>query len=274
MVLLPLAAAAIIPLLAGVHSLYVWADAPAPSGFRAAYLTPGFFALRSMAAFAVFTLLALLLLTRRSWSTPVASAGLIVFTLLTTMLAVDWLMSLDPEFHSSGFGLYVLSVQTTIAMAMLILIHLLSGDPGSRLNVLGGLLLATLLLWAYFAFMQYFIIWSGNLSRGVMWYERRGMGIWAAAEYAIAVLHLGPAFLLFFPQIRGSRVWLLQLSLAVLIGKALECLWLALPGVDAPSWAALVAAVLALAALGLFSIAAFLWAADSRAGAAASEVRS
>lgn len=270
MLLMPLAALAALPILVGVHALYGWADAPSPSGFRAVYLTPGLFALRSMAGFAVFTLLAVLLLTRRAWSTPVASAGLIVFTLLTTMLAVDWLMSLDPEFHSSGFGLYVLSIQMTVALVTLIVFHLLSGDPATRLNILGGLLLTVVLLWAYFAFMQYFIIWSGNLPHGVMWYQRRGTGIWSAAEYTIAVLHLAPAFLLFFPDIRGDRRWLLRLSLAVLAGKALECLWLVLPAIDAPLWAALLAAVLSLAGLGLLSIGGLSWAFGSRADPAPS----
>ncbi|MGB0083834.1 MAG: hypothetical protein WBP94_00465 [Rhodomicrobiaceae bacterium] len=261
LMLLPLAVAAALPMMLGADALYPWPDVAARTGLRAVYLTPWFFVARSVAAFTAFLLIAYLLLTRPAWSSPVASAGLIAFTLIDTILAVDWLMSLDPEFHSSGFGLYVLSIQMTIALTLLIFLHLLGDDPATRIGLLGGLLLTALLLWAYVAFMQYVIIWSGNLPQGVSWYARHAAGLWSTVEEAIGALHLVPAFLLLFLPVRRSRRWLIILAIAVLTGKALECLWLVLPTVNTSLRVALPAAALAFGGLGLLTLAGLRFAA-------------
>jgi hypothetical protein len=192
------------------------------------------------------------LIARPRWSVPAASAGLIAFVLLNTAVSVDWLMSLEPEFRSSGFGLYVLSVQCTIALSLLLVMP--STAPGGvRDGTLGALLLTALLLWAYFAFMQYLVIWSGNLPQGAEWYKRRGSGGWAAVEYALAVLQLAPAFLLGFPPVRRSRTWLAACAYAVLVGKALEISWLVLPATGSGPLA-IAAAVLAFVGLGVLAV--------------------
>lgn len=135
--LLPLAALSVIPVLVGLAGLYSWAGAPGSEGFRGIYLSPLFFIGRTVIFFAATGAIALLLLLRPQ-STAIAAVGLIVFVLFDTTIAVDWLMSLEPDFHSSGFGLYVLSIQATIALAFLILSSLFAGNPGARTGVLGG----------------------------------------------------------------------------------------------------------------------------------------
>lgn len=228
--LLPLAAIAMLPVLLGVGRLYPWVDLSL-HGYRAAYLSIGGFALRSVLFLAGAIVLAFLLLTRPAAAVALSSGGLIAFVLFDTTMIVDWLMSLDPDFHSSGFGLYGLSIQFTVAIAALLLLRLWAGDAGERTGILGGLLLTILLLWPYFAFMQYFILWSDNLPQGVRWYRARGEGVWAALEYLIAALDLVPLFLLFFTPVRRGRRWLMALCVAVLLGKVLELAWLVLPTV-------------------------------------------
>lgn len=250
---LPLAALAVLPILIGLATLYPWV-AEANSGYRAAYLSPPFFVLRTVVFFVCLTALALLLMVRRAWSVPVSSAGLVVYVLITTTIAVDWLMSLDPSFHSSGFGLYVLSDQMTIALAVMIVLRLSSGASSEQPGLLGGLFLCALLLWAYFAFMQYVIIWSNNLSPSVEWYRKRGEGFWSAAEYAIAILHLGPTFLLFFSPIRKGTRWLIALSFAVLVGKAIEMAWLVMPAAPEHAAVGAIAALASMLGLGLLTI--------------------
>jgi hypothetical protein len=257
LLLLPLAAVAALPVLAGIHALYGWADDPPKGGFRSFYLVPWFFALRTAMMFAGTIILAVLLVLRPAWSVPLSAAGLVAFVLLDTTIVVDWLMSLDVGFHSSGFGLYVMSIQMTIAIAALIFARLAASDAGAHTRILGGLLLTTLLIWAYFAFMQYFIIWSGDLPQGVRWYQRRADGPWSAVEYAIGALQLTPAFLLFFPPVREHRRWLLALTLAVLAGKVLEMAWLVLPTVAVGGATALASAVLCLLGLGLLTLTGF-----------------
>jgi hypothetical protein len=249
LLLLPLAALGLLPVLLGVGRLYPWSEMPL-HGYRAVYLSVWTFEARSILFLAVAIGLALALVLRPSEA--LASAGLVGFVLFDTTVVVDWLMSLEPEFHSSGFGLYGLSIQFTIAVAVLLLLRLAAGDAGGRTGVLGALMLAALLAWAYLAFMQYFILWSGNLPQGVKWYRARGEGGWSIVEYVLTVSQLAPLFLLFFPPIRKGRPWLLMLCLVVLLGKALEIAWLVLPTVAGVGVAT---ATMVLAMIGLGGLA-------------------
>jgi hypothetical protein len=246
---MPLAALAMVPILVGIGRLYPWVDLPL-EGYRAVYLSVWAFELRSIVFFAAAIGAAVLLL--RPTGEALAAGGLIVFTLFDTTMMVDWLMTLDPDFHSSGFGLYGMSMQFTVAISALILLRLMIGPAGQRTGVLGALLIAVLLTWAYLAFMQYFILWSGNLPPGVRWYRARGDAGWAVTEYAIAILGLAPLFLLLFPPVRNGRRWLIVLCLLVLFGKVLEFAWLVLP---TTANAAIGVASAVLATIGLTALA-------------------
>jgi hypothetical protein len=225
---LPLAGVAVLPILIGERELYSWARLPL-HGYRAVYLSMWSFPLRSVLFFVSAGVLAVLLLTRPVLGVPLSSGGLVVFVLFDTTIVIDWLMSLEPDFHSSGFGLYGLAIQMTIALCVMILLRLGASDAGENNGVLGGLLIMALLTCIYLAFMQFFITWSDNLRDGVRWYEERGKGLWTAILYISGACHLVPLFLLFFSPIRQGRKWLMGLSLVILLGKALEIMWLVLP---------------------------------------------
>jgi hypothetical protein len=248
--LLALATLAALPLLIAPQVLYPWTGT-ATEGFRGWYLSPWPFRLRSLAFFALAGLFAWRLRHHRP-AVPLAIATLIVLVPFQDMMATDWLLSLDPEFHSSGFGLYILSIQMVTALAVLIPLRLVA-DKGAPTAVLAGVWLTALLLWAYLAFMHYFISWSTDLAPGVRWYQRRGDGVWVVVEYAVAVLGLLPLFLLFFPPIRRSRPALASLAPFVLLGKILETAWLVLPALPRDQGTAAVANLLALLGLGLLS---------------------
>lgn len=250
--LMPLAVLAALPVLMGLPALYGWTHVAA-GGWRGACLTPAFFILRTLVLLAVAGGLCALILARRA-TRGVAAAGLITFVLLDTSIAVDWLMSLDLEFHSSVFGLYVLSIQAGIALCMVLLVHLASRGGGQGSGILGALLLTSLLLWGYFAFMQYLISWSDNLPDIAPWYLRRTEGAWGLVACVIGALSLGPAVLLVFAPVRRSPRWLMSLSLAALTARALECAWLVLPGRAAPG-TALWVGLLAFAGLGCLDVA-------------------
>ncbi|HZP98258.1 MAG TPA: hypothetical protein VFB13_01890 [Reyranella sp.] len=252
--LLALAAVAVLPILLGAGALYDWVHQPA-HGYRAIYLSWPAFALRTIAFFLCLGALTLRLLGRPGRAGALSAGGLILYLLLATTIAVDWLMSLDPEFHSSGFGLYIVCIQMVSALAFMIACRLMGRDAESRNGLLGALLLCGLLFWAYLAFMQYFIIWSNNLSPTVHWYQQRAEGGWSLAEYAIGASGLGPAFLLLFTPIRNGARWLVGLSLVVLAGRALEVAWIVLPTLH-EHWAiAWISTLLAFAGLGALSLA-------------------
>ena len=251
--LMPLAALAMVPVLVGVGRLYPWVDLSL-HGYRAAYLSVWTFELRTVVFFAAA--IAVVVLLPRSTGQALAAGGIIALTLYDTTMVVDWLMTLDPGFHSSGFALYAMSIQYAIAVGALIVLRLAVGPAGENTSVLGALLITVLLTWTYLAFMQYLIIWSGNLPQGVAWFAKRGSGGWSVVEYVITISALGPLFLLFFPPVRAGRFWLIALSLVVMLGKVLELAWLVLPTTANPGigMASMVLAVVGLVALVLVAL--------------------
>jgi hypothetical protein len=240
--LLPLGALLIAPVLVEAGRIYAWTHEAGTTAFRAAYLSGPMFVGRTVLWFAVLFALGFLLVVRNRRSTLVACIGLVLVPTLGTFIAVDWLLSLQADFASSGFGLYVLEIQMLTALALMLAALGLSGRTIRRPGILGGLLLCLLLLWSYFAFMHFVITWSDNLPPGVRWYQQRGGG-WGLVMWAVAASRLVPTFLLFFQTVRRSPRMLMALSVAVVLGSVLETAWLALPAGDsaqAPSIADLV----------------------------------
>src|SRR5690606_15096206 len=111
-----------------------------------------------------------------------AALSLVVSTFTITFFAFDWLMSLTPRFHSTAFGLLILTHSLLISMSVLIGTVLLSrrrtGIELSRVAQLdlGNLLLMSVLLFAYIGFAQYLLIWSGQLPNELLWYVNRSQG--------------------------------------------------------------------------------------------------
>ena len=222
----------VLPVLLGGGWIFPWMNDTGLVGFRAVYLSPVFFGARVVGFLLFVAVLARLL---PAWGRPFAIAGLIALVVYDGLFAVDAFMSLDPEFHSSGFALYILGIQALTAFAALIVIRLhrsTSIQEAKSLvatRILGRLFLCLTLLWSYFFFMQYFILWSGNLPSGAAWFARRGEGMWRAAALFVAVTRLVPTALLLFGPIRRSRRWLMSFALATMAGSAVEFAWLVLP---------------------------------------------
>nr|WP_166174799.1 hypothetical protein [Altererythrobacter segetis] len=251
----PLAALVFVPVVIGMAAIYPWFGAPPHSAFAGVWLNPPFFAARTVGWFALAGLIAAR--AAAPMSEGVAAGLLIAVVLADNFVATDWLMTLDPKFASSAFGAQVIVFDVCAGLAAMILLRLAAGKP-RHTGVLGGLLLTLLLLWAYFQFMPFLIVWSGNLPDGVGWYlARRGSG-WVAAIVAASVLGGVPMFALLAPQARRSPRGLGLCAAAVLAGKAIEFAWLALPG---RSGLAVLAWLLALAGLGCLAVASLLRAA-------------
>lgn len=245
---LPVMALAAFPLLLGMAVLYPWVD-HAPEGFRGAWLQPWAFVMRTSVWLAG---LAAILVALRRWPAgagAVASAGLLFLIPAGSLIAVDWLMSLDPEFHSSGFGLQALAVQFTVAL-MVAAVRSVRQAPDPS-GTTGGLMLTLLMLWVYFAYLPFFIIWSGNVPAGAAWYLHRAGEGWGWVAGLAVLLHAVPLAALLSGTVRRSGTGLLVCAAASLAGDALQAAWIVLPVDGAPDWLSLCAFALSLLAIGV-----------------------
>ncbi len=218
---LALMAILFLPILAGIDHLYSWTHVAEGAGHghvaaKSAYLNVPFFIERTVVYFLFWIAMAFLLsfwsrkqdvdgdpaLTRRL---KIASApGLIVFVLIGTFASVDWMMSLEPEWFSAIYGLMILAAQGLSALAFGIIVLRVAGGskPWSDIltqthfHHLGNLLLALTVFWAYLAFSQYLIIWSGNLPEENFWYINRLNPGWSIVGLLILVGHFFVPFLL------------------------------------------------------------------------------
>ena len=95
---------------------------------------------------------------------------------------------------------------------------------------LGKLLLALVMLWAYFAFSQYLIIWSGNLPEEIVYYIGRTYAVWGAIIVAIAILHFGAPFLFLLSRnLKRSPRKLVLIAGLILLMRMVDLLWMIVP---------------------------------------------
>lgn len=239
--LLPVVALAFIPVLLFMKDIYpAIADGASLPPFRARWFIPWFFVLRTVLYFAVWIGLAEWL--RRSWRNDdamvrAASAGAIIGILLISFAGIDWMESLEPDFHSSIYGLLYVSFTLVNGTAFVIGAGLLSTGRIGPSRGYSGLLLAVLLLWCYLHAMQYIVIWSGNIPKEVVWYLARSENGW---QFALAALSLGqfvfPFCAMLSSRVRSDPRWLLTLCILTLAMRLVESAILALPAIHGLSF--------------------------------------
>lgn len=234
---------AFVPVLAGWAAIYT--DQATTSAFQHAWLLPIVAIPRTLLWFGLL-IVGGRWLRRRWYVVPVSIVVLILFAMLGSYVAIDWLMALNRGFASSSFGLTVLVQWTGIAFAALLLLRLSLGRAPRRMGVLGSLMLTLLLLWAYLQFLGFFINWSPGLPEGAAWYRERTGGAWTLVILAFGLLGGVPLLALILSGVRRNPLWLKRLSIAVLLGKGLEFAWLALPGRGGVSIAAFLLSVTGL----------------------------
>lgn len=248
---IPLLALAFVPVVLGMKSLYSWTrPEERQEGFRAAYLTVNGFIVRAVVCFALWSLFALLLsrLSQKQDETGdpslgqrmqvVASGGVVMHVLLMTLCAVDWLMSLSPHWSSTIYGFYVIVGQVVSALSFVILMALFlsTREPllgrfrASHFHDYGKLLLAFVMVWAYFAVSQFLIIWSGNLPEETSWYQGRMHGGWKWVSLALVFLHFVlPFVLLLSRDLKRDKTRLARVAALMLAVRWLDLYWLTAP---------------------------------------------
>lgn len=250
-----------VPVLIGAAHLYPWAQEPiraAHPGFKSVYLTPWFFAPRTIVYFGIWSVTARQLIRASAAGNPrpVAAAGLILYAITGSLAAVDWAMSVEPEFHSSIYGLFLLARHAVAGLALGVLLRR-RGDPVAA--SLGGALIVAILLWAYLQAMQFIVIWAGDLPDEVVWYLERVAGAWRIAPYLLAVGNgFLPFFVLLSEKARASPRALAAISALLIAMGFVEAGWLILPPLHLAALSCWLLAPLATIGVGGTWIALFL----------------
>jgi hypothetical protein len=253
---IPLLAVLFIPILIGMKRLYSWSHPEIVAAdpllqHKHLYLNVPFFLVRVVLYFVGWWVLAHFL---NKWSHEQDTAGrdprarrlqllsgpgLIFYGLSVSFAAVDWVMSLEPHWFSTIFGLLFIAGQGLSALCLCIaLLVILSEEGGplegiigpAHLHDIGKLLLTFTMLWAYFSFSQFLIIWSGNLADEIPWYMERLKGGWQWIGILLVVFHFAfPFALLLSRSLKRAGRTLVRIAGLVIVMRFIDLFWLVAP---------------------------------------------
>ena len=281
----PYMALLFLPIAFGVQDLYIWARPEIVAAdkilqFKQPYLNVPFFYIRAAVYFAIWTALAY---TLSGWSLQqdrgydekralrmqrLSGGGLVLYALTIFFMSIDWMMSIDPHWFSTIYGILFMGGQGLSAMAFTIAVVVLLARSApmstvigpNHLHDLGKLLLAFVMLWAYFNFSQFLIIWMGNLPEEIPWYLSRVTGSWLWVSVLLIVGHfMLPYVLLLNRDLKRTGGTVAIIAAGVIVMRLVDLFWLLGPEHGQPllsvHWLDLVAPV----ALGGIWVALFLW---------------
>lgn len=244
-----------LPIALGAHSLYHWTHSDAVAAdpllaWKRPYLNTSFFYLRAAVYLAAWGALSWWYrqrsvqqdhsgdhdLTRRMQRA--SGPALLVFAVTVTFAAVDWLMSLDPHWFSTIFGVYYFAGSVVAFFALLSVLSVLLSRRGplddivtaEHFHDIGKLMFGFVAFWAYIAFSQYFLIWYANIPEETIWFAHRLEGSWMWLTIALALGHFVVPFFFLLPRtIKRKPVTLVLGASWVLLAHYLDLYWLVMP---------------------------------------------
>ena len=256
----PLMALLFVPILFGLPKLYVWArplDSVADKHLREhlqqitkTYLTAQWFISRAVIYFGIWNLLSFFL---TKWSAqqdhpPVrdnsvrfqilSGPGLILYGFTISFAAIDWVMSIDPSWISTIYGLLVLIGEILSAMCFAVVVEriLVKYKPMSELlkpdyvHDHGKWMLTFVMVWAYFAFSQWLIIWAGNLPEEITWYMKRLNGGWGYVGLFLVLFHFAVPFVFLLSRpFKRDVTKLVWLAVWLMLMRYLDLFWMIEP---------------------------------------------
>jgi hypothetical protein len=216
---LPILAVLFVPIALGAGYLYQWAQPEMVAEskdlqHKQIYLNLPFWLVRAALYFVIWITISYIL---SAWSRQqdltgerqlprkfrlLSAPGLVFFGIAITFASVDWVMSLQPAFHSTMFGPLFVSGQlvTAQAWAVLVLAMVVERAPvrnivsAEVLNDVGNMLFSFLIIWAYMAWFQFMLVWMANLPEEVIWYLPRSQDGWQWVVWAIFLFHFAVPF--------------------------------------------------------------------------------
>jgi hypothetical protein len=244
-----------IPIVLGMKYIYSWADQGIPGHseamhFKQQWLEPKAWIIRSAIYFAIWILWAWRIrilslrfyedrspyteLSRRRWS----AAGLLMIVLTLTFASIDWVMSLEPLWFSSMYGIsFTIGAGLSAFVFVTLLLTQLAKTEAmanvvkpSHFRDLGNLMFAFIMLWAYTAFSQFLLIWYANLKEEVPYYLRRQHGAWGMIAGFLIVFHFFvPFFMLLMRTIKDRPQTLAIVTIILLVMRFVDVYWLTAP---------------------------------------------
>ncbi len=251
----PIMALLFLPILFGLPELFLWAQPGVVAHDpilqqKAAYLNVPAFIARSVIYFAVWIVLGFLFarwskqqdrsadpaLTQRLQT--LSGPGLILYGLTVTFSAIDWLMSIEPRWYSTIFGMIFMVSHGLVALTFVICVSyfLSRREPLSSViapwvfNDLGNLLLAFVMLWAYLSFSQFLLVWVENLQHEIPWYLHRMSGGWAVVAMALIALQFALPFILLLSRtVKRRAAMLCAVAIGIALMHQIELFWFVAP---------------------------------------------
>ncbi len=255
MMVLPYMFILAIPIFIGMHELYNWSNAGIVAADpllqkKAAYLNVPFFVIRTCIYFLIWFLIA-----KRLYKASISQdqnpgfdkiqkmrrtsgPGMVLFALTTSFAAFDWLMSLDPHWYSTIFGVYVFSggLLGSLALFTLIGMYFKKKDVLAKTitiehyHDLAKLILSFTIFWAYMAFSQYFLIWYANIPEETILYLHRWQGSWKFFSLLLVFGHFVFPFLgLLTRAAKRSMGFVKFMSVWILLMHWIDLYWISLP---------------------------------------------
>jgi hypothetical protein len=249
---LPVIILTFIPLAIGVYtrSVYEWTHLPKTDyvmAQRGIFMTPWFWILRSIFYFAIWGVMIYLL---NKWSAKqdqthtveesrlvlekasrFSGPSMVIYCLVVTFAAVDWMLTLDAHWFSTIWGLLFVAGWGLSCFCFVIAVMAFLSDKAPMNRILdkrhfhdiGKLILALVMVWAYFNFSQFLIIWSGNLPEETGWLLTRMKGGWGYIGIALIVFHFAFPFLVLLQQDFKRRAkWIATLAVFILFMRLVD----------------------------------------------------
>ncbi len=251
-ILLPLF---VIPLFLNMHDVYHWAhhdlvETDAVLKSKSSYLNINFFLIRTVVYFAIWFLF-LWLITKNSRlqdttkdqslttrNIKLSAVFMPFFAITLTFASIDWMMSLEPHWFSTIYGIYYFSGTVLAALAALTIIvvllkengYLIPGLSNDSYYSLGALLFAFTNFWAYIAFSQYMLIWYANIPEETVWMLQRWYGSWKIVSIGLVFIHfIVPYAALLSQPSKSNPKRLLLASIWILFAHLFDLYWLIMP---------------------------------------------
>jgi hypothetical protein len=249
-------------LLLGAKHLFIWMDPTIAHNdpliaAKGAYLTLPCFALRVIVFFGLW-LFFKKLIVGNSLKQDISGdaiftiknvrnsvAFIIVFALSYSLFSVDQMMSLEPHFYSTIWGVYCFAglLQSFFAAAILFLLYVQKKGIArgliteEHLHDMAKYMLAFTVFYAYIAFSQFMLIWYANLPEETFFYMDRTMGGWMAATASLFIMKFAVPFLLLLPRwAKRTPSHLILVSLLVLVMEYVDIHWMVYPNLDKEHW--------------------------------------
>ena len=244
-----------LPIAFGLEHIYVWANQDYIAHDllmqkKQFWLTQNGWLIRALVYFVLLTLWAWRIrilsldfaktrspyteLSRRKWS----SAGLLMIVFALTFVSIDWVMSLEPKWYSSMFGIaFTVGAGLSAFAFVTFFLTLLADNPAmegvlkpSHFRDLGNLMLAFTMLWAYTNFSQFLLIWYGNIKEETPYYLKRMHGVWGWMALALVVFHFFlPFFMLLMRSIKDRPKTIAIVTIILLVMRFVDIYWLVAP---------------------------------------------